>query len=404
MKNLRSKMTNSQIHYLSALKIDNFIAKLGHKNSKIIFVSDKKIWRNSKRFFDKNFLKNNQENLILTGPKANNDNVEGITAIAKDYDLILALGSGTINDLCKISAAKLKIPYIIIPSAASMNGYLSQNASITVLGHKKTLAATLPLAVFCDLKILQAAPLYLTKAGIGDSLCFYSCWFDCYLSHKILGTKFIAQTFDMLKTDLDFLINNFDKFKISDQKFLKLLIKILLLSGQAMTIAGNSSPASQLEHLISHVIEMKYGHKINNLHGAQIAVTTLTAADLQQELLNLKNPPQLIADEKFPQKELENFFNKEIAKECEKEFKQKIFSSSKIRKINDNINKNWPQIKLELQKIYFSKKNIKAILRHFKVRSTPESLALTKTQYQESISYARFIRNRFTSLDLLTGQ
>ena len=103
----------------------------------------------------------------------------------QNCDLILAFGSGTINDLCKFSAKKLNIDYIILISALSMNGYVSKNASITLKNHKKTLEAKLPIAVWCDFVILKNAPQELNQAGLADVLCFYSCNFDLILSNQI---------------------------------------------------------------------------------------------------------------------------------------------------------------------------------------------------------------------------
>jgi glycerol-1-phosphate dehydrogenase [NAD(P)+] len=366
---------------------------------KILFVTDEKIWKNCQKFFPKNFLENLEKNLILKNPKADEKNLKKIASAAKNCDLILALGSGVINDLCKFTSAQKNIPYAIFASAASMNGYLSKNASITISGHKKTLPATLPIAVFCDLKILKAAPLELTKAGIGDSLCFYSCWFDWYLSHKILGTKFDEKPFEILRKKMEFFVKNFQKFSIRDEEFLKSLIEILMLSGQGMTMAEGSYPASQSEHLIAHAIEMKYPKLAEkNLHGAQIAVTTLTAARLQKNLLTLDYPQLQLAKALDRQtkngKNVEKFFGKEIAKQCQKEYDQKLLAIAKIKLTN------WKKIKAELQKIHLDESRLKEIFSHFKIKTSAKSLGLSNQQYQECVMHAKFIRNRFTCLDL----
>ncbi len=357
---------------------------------KVLFVSDSKIWRNCKKFFPHNFLEKTTCNLILQDPKADEKNLKKIAAALQDCDFILGLGSGTINDLCKYSSAQKNIPYAIFASAPSMNGYLSRNASITIKGHKKTLPATLPQQVFCDLEILKSAPLRLTKAGIGDSLCFYSCWFDWYLSHKILGTKFDAKPFKILCDEMDYLVKNFTQFSLQDEEFLKLLIEILLLSGQGMTIAGGSYPASQSEHLIAHIIEMKYPQvAAKKLHGEMIAVTTMTAANLQKILLS--------GGSDFAEKtvsEFKKFLPKIISQQCLQEYREKVSVSENVKKI-DSITKK------QLQKIHFDATQLAAIFTHFKVKYSPQSLGLSKQQYQDCTAYAKFIRNRFTCLDLI---
>jgi glycerol-1-phosphate dehydrogenase [NAD(P)+] len=371
------------------------VSKISLKAQKALFVSDELIWKKNSRFFSSNF----SQKLILKNPKADEKNLKLIENNLKDCDFILAFGSGTINDLCKYTSAQKNIPYAIIPSAASMNGYLSKNASITILGHKKTLLATLPTDVFCDLEILKSAPLKLTKAGIGDSMCFYSCWFDWYLSNKILGTKFDKKPFEMLRYKMDFFINNFKKFSIHDESFLKNLIEILFLSGQGMTIAGGSYPASQSEHMIAHTIEMKYPELAEkNLHGAQIAVTTLTAARLQKNLLMLDSAQLKLAKaldiKATDNKNVEKFFRKKIAQQCQKEYDQKLLAIAKTKPTN------WKKIKTELQKIHLDESRLKEIFSHFKIKTSAKSLGLSSQQYQECVMHAKFIRNRFTCLDL----
>ena len=176
--------------------------------NEVILVSDQKIIRNSAEFLPKNFIDSFEQSLIFKNPYASEDFVKQISHKAKKSKLIIGFGSGTINDLCKIAAANLEIPYVIIASAPSMNGYLSKNASIAIKGHKKTLRATLPRAVIADFDIIKNAPKRLIKAGIGDSLCFYGCWFDWYLSHQILGTRFDDKLFLMQKDKIDYFIKN----------------------------------------------------------------------------------------------------------------------------------------------------------------------------------------------------
>ena len=369
-------------------------AILSHKifgMTNTLFVTDEKIWQNCQKFFPENFLEKHKKNLFLEDPKPNENNLKIIAKAIKNCDFILALGSGTINDLCKFTSAQKKIPYTVFASAPSMNGYLSKNASITILGHKKTLPATLPKAVFYDLRILKSAPLRLIKAGIGDSLCFYSCWFDWYLSHKFLGTEFNNKPFELLREKMEFFVKNFRKFSLRDEEFLQLLMEILLLSGEGMTMAGGSYPASQSEHLIAHAIEMKYPEIAEKkLHGEMIAVTTLTSARLQKELLQSVIPTIQLQSSS---KSRGDFFSVKIAKQCEEEYRQKL--TLKPKKVD------WQKLKQELQKIHLDESRLKEIFAHFKIKTSARSLGLSSQKYQDCVDNAKLIRNRFTCLDLI---
>ena len=104
-------------------------------------------------------------------PHADDATVERVRAATGAADALVAVGSGTINDLCKYASARDGKPYVVFGTAPSMNGYTSLNAAITVHGHKKSLPAQAPVGAFLDLSILAAAPVRMIRSGLGDSLC-----------------------------------------------------------------------------------------------------------------------------------------------------------------------------------------------------------------------------------------
>ena len=394
--------SNVQIANNIAFNAYQIIASLGFEDKKILLVSDENIFKKCAKFFGDNLEKLSCQKLILKTPKADEKNLQKVIKAAQGFDLILALGSGVISDLCKLTSTQTKIPYAIFASAPSMNGYLSKNASISIKGHKKTLPATLPIAVFCDLEILKSAPKNLIKAGIGDSLCFYSCWFDWYLSHALLETYFDESLFKVLEKKMNFLVKNYAKFSLQDEKLLKLLIEILLISGASMTKAGGSYPASQSEHLIAHTLEMKYPKKMHKiLHGQQIAVTVLTSASLQQKFLKSSKTKssQLIVEKDF-EKKLAKYFGKKIAEECAKEFVKKNTATEKALNFKV-VESSWKNHHKKLSKILLQEEDLKKIFQHFKIKTSYQSLGVSKIEYKEAVSYAKFIRDRFTCLDLL---
>lgn len=375
-----------------AQNIISHITDLGFFGKKILLVSDSEIYDNCARFFCGKLSEICQKQLILQKPKADEKNLNLVKDAALGFDLILALGSGTVGDLCKLTCSQNNIPYVIFASAPSMNGYLSKNASILIDGHKKSLAATLPVAVFCDLEVLAAAPERLIKAGIGDSLCFYSCWFDWYLSHKLLGTDFDESLFLQMRDDMDYLVKNYERFELQDEELLALLIKILLKSGQMMTKAGGSYPASQSEHLVAHVLEMKYGDKMGDiLHGQQIAVTTLSCVKLQEELLK-KGRVEFGYDDGLEEK-LTAYFAVDVAKQCVEEFGKKV---ALVKSFD-----NWEESRKDLSDIIVGESELRKIFEHFDVGCLCKEFGISDQDYEESITYARFIRDRFTCLDLI---
>lgn len=375
------------------------INKLGNYKNKV-FISDKKIFDNCKIFFEENFLENFSNVILLENPKADDTTISKISEKLGKCDLIVALGSGTINDLCKYISFNSVADYIIFASAPSMNGYLSKTSSLILNGHKKTISTKVANAVFCDLNILKSSPAEMVKAGIGDSLCFYSCWFDWLLSHLLIETDFNSKCFEIVNERIAFLIENYKNFNIKDEALLKLLIEILLLSGIAMSLSKGSYPASQSEHLIAHVFEMKYPHKAQEiLHGLQIATATLTSLEIQEELINQDSV--FLRDYSYPEQKISNFFSPIIASECKSEYliKYNIIKSGH-KFIKNELENNWQSYVGVLSRIVMSKELLKEIFWHFKIDFGYKYLGLTYQEYQELVSFAKFIRRRYTCLDL----
>src|SRR5437660_675318 len=153
-------------------------------------------------------------------------------------DAVVAVGSGTINDLCKYTAAQDGKPYAVFATAPSMNGYTSQNAAITVGGHKKSLPAAGPAGVFMDLAVLSAAPTRMIRAGLGDSLCRSTAQADWLLSHCLLGTPYRRAPFALLAEDEPVLLDDPQALFHGDSEAMRALARTLVLSGLGMAICN----------------------------------------------------------------------------------------------------------------------------------------------------------------------
>ena len=379
-------------------KANELLAELGFKNSNILLVSDKKIYDNldEQTLVAINKIKSGK--LILDNPYADQKTLNYIIEAAGGCNLIIALGSGTINDLCKLSSFKMNIDYIIFASAPSMNGYASANASITVNGHKESLPAHLPKAIYFDLNIVANAPIRLIKAGIGDSICFSTCQFDWFLSHLLLNSYYNSQAFEILRPFWNDLIN-FECDNIRDYKFIELLCETLTVSGLAMYISGGSYPASQGEHLIAHYLEMKYPDiSKKSFHGEQIAVTTLTISEIQEQIVKQKQLS--VTPTVVDLMALETIFGAKVGKQCQKQLEKKALSEQKAIELNKWLLKHWPEIKNQLQNILVTKKDLLKLSARFNLPKTEQDIGVNKTIYQEALNNAHLIRDRFTSLDI----
>jgi glycerol-1-phosphate dehydrogenase [NAD(P)+] len=332
-------------------------------------------------------------------PHADSGTVERILKATAAADALIAVGAGTINDLCKYASAQAQKQYVVFATAPSMNGYTSLNAAITVDGHKKSLTAQAPAGAFFDLSILAAAPPRMIRSGLGDSLCRPTAQADWLLSHLLFDVPYRTMPFALLAED------EFDLFASSgalvrgDLGAMERLVRTLLLSGFGTAICGHSLPASQGEHLISHYGEMLPDpRRPFSFHGEQIGVTTLTMARLQQAVL--ESPPPVVTADENGEAEFVGRFGAVLGPSCWKEFRQKRLTREKADVVNERIAAGWDRMRTTINAILLPPDMLARILRDAKAPCSPRELDWPLASYEEAVRHAREVRDRYTFLDL----
>ncbi len=379
------------IDYNLITSFNNIIKKFNFSVLDILVVTDQNVYP---KIFTLLPLKINY--LILNNPKPDEESIAKIITESCDKKVIIGFGSGTINDLCKISSYRKDIPYIIFASAVSMNGYASKNASIITSGRKNSLLAHLPKAIYLDLDLLIDSPVRMIRSGIGDSICISTCQFDWLLSHLLFGSYYNQEAFDLV-SDLYQKLLDYNG-QIKDKEFIILLAKILINSGISMAISGGSYPASQSEHLIAHYLEIKYPKIMEkSLHGEQVAVTTLTIAKMQQDFLNSRNFRANISNTNFNY--FQKIFNEDLARYFWDEFSHKIINQEKLQIINNRLS-NFKEFSAILSKNFVSYDKILQISNYFSLPKKYSDIHLNKEIYIDAVKNSHLIRNRFTILDL----
>ena len=171
-------------------------------------------------------------------------------------DFLIAAGSGTIHDITRYHAYEKKLPFLSIPTAASVDGYVSTVAAMTWHGFKKSFTAVSPRFVLADSEIFSKAPLRLTASGVADLLGKFTALCDWRIAHALTGEYICDTVVDMEYKVLKELCENLDGIRNHDLSAYENLMYGLLLSGIAMQMIGNSRPASGAEHHMSHLWEM----------------------------------------------------------------------------------------------------------------------------------------------------
>jgi len=191
----------------------------------------------------------------------------------KEYDFFLGVGGGRSIDVAKCASHLLDVSFISIPTAASHDGIASGRASIDREGNKKSVAAHSPLAVVADTKIIADGPYRLMASGCADIISNETAVLDWQLAKRLRNVPYSHYAANLSKMTASSLIDNADSIKPGLEESAWLVVKALVSSSVAMSIAGSSRPASGSEHKFSHALDEMVDKPA--LHGEQCGVGTI---------------------------------------------------------------------------------------------------------------------------------
>lgn len=192
--------------------------------------------------------------------------------LVDEADVLVAVGAGTIHDLTRYIAFERALPFISMPTAASVDGFVSTVAAMTWHGIKKTFPSKAPIFVLCDTDIFSKAPYRLTASGISDLMGKYTALADWKISSLITGEYFCPKIYDLEMEAVREVESILEEIKSGDTACMEKLMYALILSGLAMQMIGNSRPASGAEHHISHLWEMSViNEPVDALHGEKVS-------------------------------------------------------------------------------------------------------------------------------------
>ncbi len=343
-----------------------------------------------------------QSIVLPASPRADSETVAAVlAAMAPATDAIIAVGSGTLNDVTKLAAFQRGCPQIVFATAPSMNGYTSLSASILTDGVKRSYRTRTPLGVYFDLRVLAAAPLRLIRAGLGDSACRPTAQADWLLAHLLLDRPYREAPYAMLARDEEALLAQTRGLVEGDLAVMRHLVRTLVLSGFGMTICDGSYPASQGEHLLSHYIEMRRPDEFpsSSFHGEQIAVCTVAMAAIQDAMLRADTPP-VLAPSTLQQSDLIAHFGPRIGEQCWTEWQHKQLDAAATDELNTRIAGHWDAIRTRIARVTLGETRHRQLLADAGAPIEPVDIGWSASLFGNALTHAREIRNRYTFLDL----
>lgn len=197
-----------------------------------------------------------------------------------NVDFILAVGSGVINDMCRTVSFRIQVPYCIIATAPSMDGYASTISPTFVDGGKFSVPGKTPDIIIGDYEIMKNAPPIMIKAGFGDVLGKVIAKTDWNLSTYINGEHQCKRCQNLVEKAYNKCLDNVDGIAKNSLEAVQSVFEALVLSGIVLSLYDDSRPASGCEHFFGHYWDIVAINKNmpHPLHGISVGVGTYVAA------------------------------------------------------------------------------------------------------------------------------
>ena len=205
-------------------------------------------------------------------------------------DMLLGVGSGVVNDICKVLAHAIGVPSAIVGTAPSMDGYASNSSSMEVNHVKVSLYNHAPVGILLDSEILAQAPMRMLWAGLGDMVAKYIAVCEWRISHIVTGEFYCESIAQMMRSALKKIVDASDGITKRDPDAIQSIAEGLVVAGMAMAYAEISRPASGLEHYFSHMWEMMALERgvPYDLHGIQVGVGTVLSMKLYRKIRQIQ--------------------------------------------------------------------------------------------------------------------
>lgn len=326
------------------------------------------------------------------------------------YNVLISVGSGVINDLCKLASHHHGQSYVSVATAASVDGYSSFGASITYGGAKQTFSCPAPVAIVADIDIIAAAPKEMTAAGYADLAAKIPAGAEWMIADFVGAEPIVPDAWHILQDYIDDFLADPDAVAAGDPQAIADVFEGLALSGFAMQAARSSRPASCCDHLFSHLLDMS-GHRFNGQlqsHGFQVAIGTLAMCAVFDELFKqdiggldveacVAAWPSLESEQK---RALELFKGMSTPRLGYDSITSKYEGAQKVGEDLKRLVAEWPEFSRKLQGQMYSFAKMQDMLRRAGAPYKAEHVGLTNAQLRDMFPVVQLMRYRYNLLDL----
>ena len=321
----------------------------------------------------------------------------------RSCDVVVAVGSGVVNDIGKMLSAVAGTPYVIVATAPSMDGYASATSSMTRDGLKVSINTKAADVIVGDTEILCRAPLHLMRSGLGDMLAKYVSICEWRISQLVTGEYYCEEIARLVRQALKRCVDNSRGLLNRDEAAVEAVFEGLVIGGVAMNYAGLSRPASGVEHYISHVLDMRgvEFHTPVELHGIQCAVGTYLAVSAYEKLKKCQPDREHALshargfDYGAWRDELRRFLGKGAESMIALEEKEQKYDLSQHEKRLEVILERWPEILNIMEQELPPIKELEALLDDMGIPKSLEELGTPEEDFPVIFAATRDIRDKY---------
>ena len=323
----------------------------------------------------------------------------------------VAIGAGTLNDITKLAAHRCGRSYMIVATAASMDGYTAFGAAITREGFKQTFACPAPRAVVADLDILAHAPSELTASGYGDLLGKITAGADWLIADALDIEPIDPHAWALVQLPLRTWLADPFRLVQGDRQAISNLVEGLILCGLAMQAHQTSRPASGSEHQFSHLWEMEavdHHGEGSVSHGFKVGIGSVASAALFERLLtrDLRTLDITAAQRAWPTCDLlERTVRAShtipiMAAKAVEESLAKYIAADQLGERLHVLRARWSVLQEQLMGQLLSADQMRHRLGEVAAPTDPTVIGIDRGRLKRSYQRARQIRRRYTVFDL----
>lgn len=326
------------------------------------------------------------------------EQVREVEALLSDVDGVIAVGTGSVDDICRVASYEKGKQFCIFATAPSMDGFASDTAPIVENNFKTSWKAEQPAVILADTRVLAAAPAELKAAGFGDMVAKYIGIADWRIAHLLIGEYYCPAIADITMQGTNKVVSLAEKVQSCDEQAVAGIMEGLILTGLGMKLAGCSRPASGAEHVVSHYWECyKLARGIwPEFHGKKVGVATVLLNRAYRNIAERVETVHVIPDP-TDWEDVKRHFDASQVEAVMKLNTPTITDEVDVQRLQDL----WPEIRRIILEVLPTDEQLMAKMKVAGAATEPAEVHVTPQLLADGLRYHAYMRYRMLLTRLL---